>query len=119
MLIQRFGDQKMLKNKTLTDGIIDCIVKNKGSCDEVWLATPYGYPKNDDLKDFIKITGEYADLLREKGITVSLQISNTLGHGGYIAKSALFFGGRESVLSKQSKFLTLSSTLTANRFAWN
>ena len=61
------------------------IKDNPGSCDEVWFASLYGYPKMDKHKETAEKIIKQADKFRRAGIRVSMQISNTIGHGEYIS----------------------------------
>lgn len=59
--------------------------EHPGCFTDVWLNTAYGYPKNEvhfRTADYYK---ELAEQFRAKGIVVSLQLSNTIGHGTYMA----------------------------------
>lgn len=93
MLIHRFG---CFKNNTPIEDYLESVNKYKGSCDEVWLSTIYGYPKIETHKQYAQSLGPYAKLLRENGIRVSLQLGNTLGHGQYMSEldcSGLVYDG--------------------------
>ena len=57
--------------------------RNPGSCDEVWFATWYGYPTVATHVRLAKMITRAAEMVRSRGIGVSLQISNTIGHGEY------------------------------------
>ena len=82
MLIHRFGD---LQQDNYFNYFLDAAKKYKGACDEVWLATMYGYPKFEYHKKHANLLNEYARVFRENGIKVSLQVSNTIGHGQYMS----------------------------------
>ena len=95
MLIQRLG------NATLTEeGFVDTFIQkmkeNKGSCDEVWLSSEYGYPpmpKHQSMADFLVTV---KDRFEKAGIRVSMQIANTVGHGEYMSSkdnSGLVYSG--------------------------
>lgn len=63
------------------DGYIKSATKYKGACDNIWLATPYGYPPKEVQKQSAERMKVVAEKFRAKGISVSLQVSNTVGHG--------------------------------------
>ena len=84
MLIQRLGNDNQ-KNQEYIDEFIRLVKKNEGCCDEVWLSSLYGFPpleKHEEAADLLAVSCEK---LRANGIKVSLQISNTIGHGAYIS----------------------------------
>lgn len=83
MLTQRLGFHNQ-KNENYIKELIDIIKRHPGSCDEVWLATEYGYPTLEKHRESAALLGNSARLLREAGIRVSLQLSNTIGHGDYM-----------------------------------
>lgn len=91
MLIQRIGnDQKAIHY------LIKAKNEYNGCLDEVWLSTPYGYPKLSSHEKNAKTLYQNAIKLREAGIKVSLEITNTLGHGQYMSSldcSGLVFKG--------------------------
>lgn len=51
------------------------------SCHEVWLSSLYGFPKMEKHVRAAADFAEQARAFRDRGVKVSLQISNTLGHG--------------------------------------
>ncbi|MBQ2704899.1 MAG: hypothetical protein IJF58_05070 [Clostridia bacterium] len=78
-LIQRIGD-----NVELVDFLLNTLDKYPNSFTNVWLNTAYGYPAQSVHYETAEHFAEYAKKFREKGVTVSLQLSNTLGHGQYM-----------------------------------
>ncbi len=66
---------------------IEQIVSHPGSCDNVWIATPYGFPKLSYHKENAKKLNEVAKRFRDNNISVSLQLSNSIGHGEYVSSS--------------------------------
>ena len=80
MLTQRLGEI----SDNYVDNLLSMIKDNPASCDEVWFASIYGYPKIDTHKECAEKTARQADKFREAGVRVSMQISNTIGHGEYI-----------------------------------
>ncbi len=92
-LMQRLGTNMTDK---YVDDYIDMIVKNPGSCDNVWLPTLYGYPKLEKHRKMADHWKDAAEKFRKNGISVSLQLSNSLGHGQYASGgdfSGAFFEG--------------------------
>ena len=82
MLTQRLGGI----DGEYVDEIIRMAKDNPGSCDEVWFSSLYGYPKMETHAEFADKKAVQAEKFRKAGIRVSLQISNTIGHGEYISK---------------------------------
>lgn len=70
---------------------LDLLLKNPGCCDNVWLPTLYGYPKLEKHRKMADHWKVAAEKFRKNGISVSLQLSNSLGHGQY-ASSGDFSG---------------------------
>lgn len=82
-LIQRLGSKTQVKEEFI-DELIEKIKENPGSCTDVWLASEYGFPSIDDHKKTAEKLAVIAEKFRKTGVGVSLQISNTIGHGEYI-----------------------------------
>jgi len=80
-LMQRLGSFENVRNDEYIDDYIDIIKSNPGSCDEVWLGTPYGFPTLEEHKKYAEFLKKAADKFRTNGINVSMQISNIIGHG--------------------------------------
>lgn len=92
-IIQRIGS--VIDGKVL-DELIGCAKKYKGCFNEVWLNTLYGYPSLENHRKEAERMTVAAEKLREAGIRVSMQLSNSLGHGQYMMSqdcSALVFEG--------------------------
>ncbi len=92
-LIQRLG---MNMTDSDIDKVLELYTSHPGSCDEIWIPTKYGYPNNQLHKEYAEYWVEKAKKFREKGIGVSMQVSNTLGHGQYMMTrdcSALVYEG--------------------------
>lgn len=97
MLIQRLNNS-LQKNPHFIDELIGHIKRHPGCCEEVWLSTEYGYPKRETHQLTAKVLTKTAALFRKNGIRVSLQVSNTLGHGQYMSSrdcSGLVFEGSD------------------------
>ena len=84
MLTQRLGSSTQ-KDDAFIDSLLAAIEEHPGSCDEVWLASDYGFPPLEVHRASAERLGEIAAKFRERGIRVSLQISNTIGHGQYMS----------------------------------
>lgn len=67
------------------DEYLQTIKNNPGCCDTVWLASLYGYPKLEDHRKWAKRLEPLVEKFRKNGLNVSVQISNTLGHGKYMS----------------------------------
>ena len=64
--------------------LAEAIVRQKKSCDIVWFSTLYGFPPIEVHENQINKMIRAAKIFRSIGIGVSLQVSNTFGHGEYI-----------------------------------
>ena len=71
-------------NKQFYDEVLALIQKHPGSCDDVWLTTAVGYPSREEHKRYAAELCGVAEKFRAAGISVSLQVANTLGHGLYM-----------------------------------
>ena len=67
----------------LLDELFDVLTRQPGSLDEVWLCSEYGFPPMDVHEKSANAMIAAAERFRKAGIGVSLQISNSLGHGDY------------------------------------
>jgi len=85
MLTQRLSSPYQISDE-FVDELLSVVKDNPGSCDEVWFASMYGYPKMDKHIELAKKIVKQADKFRKAGIRVSMQISNTIGHGEYMSK---------------------------------
>ncbi len=86
------------------DEFLEAAERYPNSCDEVWLSSLYGFPKLEAHEKAAESYAGYAKRFREKGIKVSLQISNTLGHGASGLSndnSGLFYDGSDVFLTKE------------------
>ncbi len=81
-LMQRLGSDT---NPEYTDAILEMILKYPGSCDNVWFPTLYGFPPMEKHRATAKAQMAAAEKFRKHGISVSLQLSNSIGHGQYMA----------------------------------
>ena len=81
-LMQRLGSDT---NPRCADSVLDVILKNPGSCDNVWFPTLYGFPPLEKHRETAEAWKISAEKFRKNGISVSLQLSNSIGHGQYIA----------------------------------
>ena len=116
MLTQRLGSSTQLDDAFIED-FIRIVKDNPGSCDEVWLATSYGFPPLSVHREMAQKLSVTADKLREAGLRVSLQISNTIGHGQYMAArdcSGLVYDG-----SPVRNIVGHDGTVSRYAFCWN
>ena len=84
MLTQRLGSTTQ-KDPAFIDSLIAEIQANPGCCDEVWLATEYGFPPMAVHRDSAETLKRVAEKFRAIGVRVSLQLSNSIGHGQYMS----------------------------------
>ncbi len=61
--------------------LFEQIKKCREICDEVWFSTGIAFPKMDEHRRKSELFAAYAEQLRSIGITPSLQLQATLGHG--------------------------------------
>ncbi len=81
-LSQRLWDTH--DDPALFDVTLDMIRKYPDSCNDVWLTTAIGYPSMEAHKKHAEMLVRAARSFRELGVSVSLQVANTLGHGVYM-----------------------------------
>lgn len=81
-LMHRFGSNL---TEEYVDTYLDLISANPNACDNVWLATMYGFPKLETHRQYADKLKIIAQRLRDCGTGVSLQLSNSLGHGAYMS----------------------------------
>ena len=67
------------------DNYIRLIKEHPGACDNVWLSTSYGFPPLAEHRRIADFWKDAAAKFRAAGVTFSLQISNTIGHGNSAA----------------------------------
>lgn len=60
--------------------LVQAIQRNPGCCDTVWLTTMGYYPPMEKHVGYAEGWLESAQIFREAGLEVSLQIANTIGH---------------------------------------
>ena len=63
--------------------LAEAIARNPGCCDSVWLCTMGYYPPIRFHEEYARNWLPSAEIFRRAGLTVDLQISNTLGHGDF------------------------------------
>ncbi len=93
-LIQRLASD--FYHGEVLDSLLEARDRHKGCFDGVWINTLYGYPPMEAHKKAAEQCAHSAKKLREAGVSVSMQISNTIGHGEYMARrdcSGLLFEG--------------------------
>lgn len=116
MLTQRFG-AVLQTDPTFVREFLETVRKHPGSCDEVWLASRYGFPTLETHRQTVDALMETAKQLRAAGIRVSLQISNTIGHGQYMCSqdnSGLVYDG-----SPVEHMVGSDGTVAGYCFCWN
>lgn len=116
MLTQRLGSATQ-KDPAFIDKLVKTIADNPGSCDEVWFASDYGFPPLDVHRRTSETIMEQAEKFRSIGVRVSLQISNTIGHGQYMKScdcSGLVYDG-----SPVEHMVGPDGTVAGYCFCWN
>lgn len=81
-LIQRIGSEH---NGERLDALLAARNEHGAFFNEVWLQMEFGYPRLETHRQVAEAFAISARKLREAGVRVSLQISNTIGHGKGIA----------------------------------
>lgn len=98
------------------DGYLSAAKKHPAACDNVWLATKYGYPPKTAHEELAAYHEKVARRFRDAGISVSLQLSNTFGHGEYMSSrdcSGLVFEG-----SPARRMVGHDGTVAGYCFCW-
>lgn len=116
MLTQRLGSHTQ-KNAGFIDSLIKEIKAHPGSCDEVWFATDYGFPPLEKHCRSAETLRESADKFRKAGVRVSLQLSNSIGHGQYMRSQDCT--GLVSPDSKVQYMVDADGTQAGYCFCWN
>ena len=115
MLTQRLGSHTQ-KDPAFIDALIEQILAHPGCCDEIWLATDYGFPSLEGHAKTAAILRETAEKFHKIGIRVSLQLSNSIGHGQYMAArdcSGLVYDG-----SPVEHMVDADGTVAGYCFCW-
>ena len=116
MLTQRLGSRTQ-KDPAFIDALIAEITAHPGCCDEVWLATNYGFPSMEVHRQTAETLREVAEKFRKIGIRVSLQLSNSIGHGQYMQSqdcTGLIYDG-----SPVEHMVGPDGTVAEYCFCWN
>ena len=111
-IIQRIGS-----DPCLVQVLLESYEKYPGCFTDVWLNTRYGYPKNEDHAKAADALAEMAESFRQKGVRVSMQLSNSIGHGQYMMTtdcSGLVFAG-----SPVRKMVGHDGVQAEYAFCWN
>ncbi len=114
MINIRLGTHHSVKENSIK--LIEAFKRHPGCCDEVWFSSEYGFPKLEVHKKVAENIAELAELYKEAGIKVSLQISNTIGHGEYMKTrdcSGLVYEG-----SNVEKMVDANGTVADYAFCW-
>ena len=83
---------------------------------DVWLSTAYGYPTLEKHKELSEKLTKHAKMFREQGIRVSLQLSNTIGHGQYMA--AKDCSALQNELKDATRLVGHDGTVAEYSFCW-
>ena len=116
MLTQRLGSSTQ-KNTAFIDSLIKEIKAHPGCCDEVWFATDYGFPPLEAHKKSADALRESAEKFRKAGVRVSLQLSNSIGHGQYMRSRDC--SGLVSENSGVGHMVDADGTVAGYCFCWN
>jgi len=68
------------------DNTFRIIKENPGCCDEVWFSTGLGFPSMEAHSERASIINRGTQELKSIGVSSSLQVQMTIGHGDYLAK---------------------------------
>ena len=71
-------------NPVLLDEHLALMQRHRAASDEVWFASDYGFPPLAIHQEHARQMAAAAAKVRAAGISASLQISNTIGHGDYL-----------------------------------
>ncbi len=82
LIVHRLGMKLQLDEKW-TDAFLAATKAHPGSIDEIWFATDYGFPPLEVCREHTRILREIKKKYEEPGIRISMQMSNSLGHGEY------------------------------------
>lgn len=116
MLTQRLGSHTQ-KNTEFIDSLIKEITAHPGCCDEIWFATDYGFPPLEKHEKSAAVLSESAEKFRKAGVRVSLQLSNSIGHGQYMRSQDCT--GLVSPESKVRHMVDADGTEAGYCFCWN
>ncbi len=83
-IIQRLGSEYQYSDSYI-NGLLRLKKKYPNSFNDVWLATDYGFPKLEVHEKHAKALVAIAEKFRAAGVGVSLQLSNSIGHGQYMS----------------------------------
>lgn len=81
-LYQRLG---LVTDEEYADRWLSLTKDFPGAMDGVWVQTAYGYPPLEAHREYARLLGVATEKFRRAGVRVSLQISNTVGHGLYVS----------------------------------
>ena len=84
LLSNRLGSDTQ-KNDEFIDSMLEAVREEPGCIDEVWFATDYGFPPLSVHERSAQRLSEVAEKIRSAGLRISLQLSNSIGHGEYMA----------------------------------
>lgn len=113
LLIQRLGSNA---SDNYVNNFLEHIAKFPGSCDEVWIPTPWGFPPLEIHRQKADFWKKAAERFRKIGVKVSVQVSNSIGHGMYISSancSGLIYDG-----SPVEKLVGYDGTVSPYCFCW-
>ena len=84
------------------DALIAAMDASPGCADDVWLTTPFGFPSLEEHRANAAEMKKAADRLRAAGYHVTLQLANTVGHGG-LGAAGSFAGFHSCMIGQDGK----------------
>ncbi len=92
-------------------------LKQCGNCfDEVWIATSYGLLSVEQCKKEAEMMEITASKFRKAGITASMQVSRTIGHGDNLLK---IYGGDGVKNLHADRITSIDGIVSVAQFCWN
>ena len=99
-----------------TEWLVDAHRRFPNAFSDVWISTAYGYPTIEKHRVLSEELAKRAMLFRAQGIDVSLQLSNTIGHGQYMA--AKDCSALEEELKEATRLVGHDGTVAEYAFCW-
>ena len=106
----------MHRDQSYIDRLLESL-KRCGNCfDEVWIATSYGLLSVEQCKKEAEMMAETASKFRKAGITASMQVSRTIGHGDNLLK---IYGGDGVKNFHADRITSIDGAVSVAQFCWN
>lgn len=113
MLTNRLGD---ITNKEYSEKLLKIMTDHPGAIDEVWFSTEYGFPPLSAHEEAAKCICDSMEAYKKIGVRISLQLSNSIGHGFYMSSrnnTGLLYEG-----SKVEHMMDADGTVAEYCFCW-